>query len=170
MICCQMEWLFLEAKAEKENLQKQISFFFYYVLLKFSYFISSYCKAFCSVSLNMSPFSPPITSTSHITTDNKSFEHVSTSRMGRPITITITITSTLYCLLFLLSSFTLLRTSDSCPRGEADTLLHYMDAMHITSLEDLSYTNRNCCHWEEVSCDVVSAMCSMRHYLIQCKV
>ena len=75
--------------------------------------------------------------------------------MVRPITIT----STLYCLLFLLYSLGLLRTSDSCTRGDADALLRFMNAVNITSLKKgwgSSNSNGSCCDWEGVSCDAVS--------------
>ena len=81
--------------------------------------------------------------------------------MVRPITITITITSTLYCLLFLLSSIGLLRTSDSCTSEDADALLRFMNDVNITSLKkkgwDLSNSNGSCCDWEGVICDTISA-------------
>ena len=69
-------------------------------------------------------------------------------------------TSTLYCLLFLLSSLGLLRTSDSCTIGDADALLRFMNAVNTTSLKkgwDLSNSHGSCCDWEGVTCDSVSA-------------
>ena len=78
--------------------------------------------------------------------------------MVRPITITIT--STLYWLLFLLSSLGLPRTSDSCTIGDADALLRFMNAVNITSLKKgwgLSNSNGSCCDWEGVICDATSA-------------